>query len=486
MMTLIIDGIDRTALLSVNSVDISDQLNSRNTMTFVLKDPTGSYIPDIGDEVILTKDGTRVFGGTIDDYDAYIVPGTSMLRINVSCVDYNQLSDRHIVARTYENMLAGDIIRDIVSNDLSGEGITSINVEDGPMVTKAVFNYVTAAQAFDEICELTGYAWNIDYNKDLHFFARESKLAPFSISETSGNFRKIRVRKTRNEYRNTQYVRAGYDVTDERTEQFLGDGVTASFPLGFPAAEMLSAKIDGVEVPVGIRGLNTSATIFWGHKESIITKAGPLANGSVLEITYRGYVPVIVAAQNEEQIEERKTKEGGTGIYEAVMEDQNINTRDLAFEKANAILRKYGKIQRIVSFETDVDGLQAGQLISIEIPQLNLSGNFLIGRIRARDISGQFLRYTVDAYDGETFGGWIEFFKKLAQAGRKFVIRENEVLMALRRKEEELVIADIPTTDSAEVGLAKVGIAEVSFSETPFWLSDSYPAFPGMTAQLPR
>jgi len=45
------------------------------------------------------------------------------------------------------------------------EGVDTSLVETGPAIEKFVFNYVPASQAFDDIAELAGYIWYIDYEK---------------------------------------------------------------------------------------------------------------------------------------------------------------------------------------------------------------------------------------------------------------------------------------------------------------------------------
>ncbi len=466
---LTIGGVDKTGLLQVNTLRISDNLNSRNTCDFTLLDPTGAYRPSVGQEVIVTDGGTRRFAGTIDEVQEEQPLGTTALVLQCQCVDYNQIADRHLVARVYENQTIGAIVRDIVMQDLAGEGVTTTKVQDGPTITKAVFNYMSVAEAFNSLAELTGYAWNLDYNKDLHFFARETYVAPFSLSDTSANFRNMTVRQTREQYRNRQYIRAGQDITDPRTESFVGDGASKTFVLAFPVALVPIVTVNGASKTVGIRSLDTGKDWYWSKGEKEITQddaAAALASTDTLAVTYQGLFPIILASQADAEISSRATTEGGTGVYEAIEDDQSIDSQTLATQKADGLLRRFGRIPRIVEFETDTGGLVAGQLITINVTAHNLSSQFLIDSVQAQDMAGQFLRYRVRALDGERLGGWVEFFQKLAQAGRKFVIRENEVLILLRRFADAMVCGDSLTVSSAapesRVGYAAIGFSEVA------------------------
>lgn len=466
-IVLTIGGVDKTSLLRVDSLQLTDTLNARDTCSFNLLDKTGTYRPVVGQESIIT-DGARVFAGTIDEPDETAIPGSSALEFQCSCVDYNQIPDRHLVARVYENQTLGAIVRDIVTQDLAGEVITVIKVQDGPTITKAVFNYRTATEAFNDLAELTGYAWNIDYYKDLAFFARETNLAPFSLTDTSKNFRNMSVKPTRGQYRNKQYIRAGQDITDPRTDSFKGNGKDKSYVLNFAVAKVPTVKVNGVDKTKGIRGLETGKDFYWSKGEKEITQddAGtPLASTDTLDVTYQGLFPIILVSQSDSEISSRQAVEGGTGIYEAIEDDQSIDSQSLATQKADGLLRRFGRIPRIIEFETDTVGLAAGQLITINVTRHNLNAQFLIDSVAAWDVEGKFLRYRVRALDGESLGSWVDFFKKLAEAGRKFVIRENEVLVLLRRSTDTVILTDTFTATSSAYAVAEVGTAIVGFSE---------------------
>ena len=458
-ITLTIGGVDKTSLLRVNSLQISDELNTRNTCQFSLIDTTGAYRPTVGQEAIILDGAVRRFAGTLDESSEAVPLGTSALVVQCQCADYNQIADRHLVARVYENQTLGAIVTDIVTQDLAGEGVTTTNVQTGPTITKATFNYRTVAQAFNDLAELTGYAWYVDYNKDLHFCARETNLAPFSLTDVSANFRYMVVRKTREQYRNRQYIRAGQDITDPRTDSFKGDGKTKAFVLNFPCAKVPTVKVNTVAKTVGIRGLETGKDWYWSKGEKEVTQddAGTaLASTDILDVTYQGLFPIILSSQSDGEISSRAATEGGTGIYEAIEDDQSIDSQPLATQKADGLLRRFGRIPQIVEFETDTGGLAAGQLITINVTKHGLNAQFLIDSAQAQDVQGKFLRYRVRVLDGERIGGWIEFFQKLAQAGRKFVIRENEVLVLLRRFSDAVALADALTVTSGPLAVAKV------------------------------
>lgn len=444
--TLTIAGADKKLLLAGGSLSISDALNSRNTCSFALRDKSGLYRPADGATVVITEGGATRFAGTIDEIVEANPAGTAALEYQIACVDYNQVADRHLVARVYENQALRAIVADIVAQDLAGEGITTVNVETGPTIIKAVFNYCTAAEAFNELSQLTGYDWNIDYDKDLHFFSRETNVAPFSLADTGPSLYNIKVQRTRAQYRNKQYLRAGMDLTDARTDSFKGDGKNKAFTLNYPCGKAPAVKVNGAAKTAGIKGVDTGKDWYWNKGEKEIVQddaATATAPTDVIDVTYQGLFPIIIQSQDDQEIIGRANAEGGSGVYEAIESDENIDDETLATDKANSLLRRYGKIPRIVTFETDTPGLAAGQLITVNLTKHNLAGQFLIESVGARDVGGVKLRYSVKALDGEAIGGWTAFFQKLAASTRKFVIRENEVLMLMKSLSDVVVLGDV-------------------------------------------
>lgn len=432
-------------MLLVNSLTISNKQNGRNTCSFRLRDRLEGFAPLIGQEVIVEDNGTKIFAGTIDRTRKSIPIRASEKFFDIECTDFNQLADRHLVPRIFTSQLAGDIVRDIVNTELVDEGITNGGVEDSFIIEKAVFAYVTAAEAFNDLSRITGLSWNIDEDKVMNFFDRATNIAPFKIKEGFGNHRNVVVTRQREQYRNTQFLRAGNDITDLRTESFVGDGTRAAFVLKFKVALVPAIKLNSVTKTVGIRGVEGGKDFYWSKFEKEITPddgATPLVLSDDLDVTYQGFFPIIVKSVNSTEVTDRATIEGGTGIYEDIVDDPSIENNELALQKVNGLLRRFGTIPEIVSFQTDQNGLKSGQLLTVELPEFGLNGTFLIDSVDINDIDGLILRHDVIALSGEHLGGWHEFFRKLAEIGREFVIRENELLLLLRQFDETITITD--------------------------------------------
>lgn len=109
---------------------ITDELNARNTIQFVLvgKSLVLSQFQS-GTRIFVSWRGSRIFGGTIEER-RITIPGTSGVQfIEITCVDFNDLTDRFYVARSFVGQTAGAIMRSIVANELSLEGLDTSRVE---------------------------------------------------------------------------------------------------------------------------------------------------------------------------------------------------------------------------------------------------------------------------------------------------------------------------------------------------------------------
>lgn len=320
-----------------------------------------------------------------------------------------------------------------------------LETTSGTYIRKAVFNYVTMAQALDEICELSGAVWWITADKVLHYVARDEFKSPWDITLDHAPIRDIEIETDLKEYRNRQYLRAGQDVTDLQTESMKGDGSKRTFNLGYKVAQQPVVKVNGIPQTVGVRQRDKNKAFYWAKDEKEITQsesATPLSSTDTLTVDYYGFYPIIVVAENHEAIEEMSARTGDTGLYEDVEENQMIDDGDLALEFANSKLQKYAKINTRIHFETTKKGLQAGQLINIDLPEFDISGEFLISSVETRCETGNIIFYGVECIDGEDVGGWENFFKQLARASKTYVIRENEVLVRLATQLERFGFAE--------------------------------------------
>ena len=471
------------AAYRAGTLSISAALGTRTAATLSTVDhPPFDDVVEVGQVVEIRDETTAIiFAGTVDSVDEEIDPGERVRFKRLACVDYNQIADRHLVAYVYQPdednpaVYAGDVIRDIVARFFIfggvTEGIDTSAVEDGPEIEKLVFNYIPASQAFDDIAELAGYIWYIDYEKVLHFTPKDRNTAPFGLTETSRNWRNLKVSESRELYRNRQIVRAGTALTDPRTDTVVATEADQEyFEVSYPIGTASAVTVNGVAKTLGVDGLHEGRDFYWSYGSNVLTAEVAPGAGARVALTYRGLFPILVDERIDAEILARRALEGGTGVYEAIADDPAINVQTVAVQKALAYLRKHGVIPQTIRFETDRPGLRPGQLLPVRVATAGLDDNYLIESVNMRDVQGAVNRYQVTAVSGDALGGWLEWFSALARQAQKFVLYDEDQVTMLKLASDSVLVSDSATEyDHGTVDRmpeSRVGLARADFAET--------------------
>lgn len=416
-----------------NTLNIENSLGERSTCSFQVKDMGGRLQFVKGQPVqVFDDEQALIFAGFIDSAEeSYAAPGVKMH--SIACVDNHYLADKRIVARGWENVTAGAIVRDLIDYWLADEGITIGEVQDGPVILEAVANYRPASEVLDSLAEKAGFIWWIDALKRLFFVSRETFTAPWD-AEAGAGLKDVRVESANPYYRNRQYVKGGRDLTDPQTEVRKGDGTATAFVVGFPIAKVPTIEVSRngapwVEQTVGIKGVDEGKDWYWNKGSNTITQdmnAEPLGPDDRIRVTYQGEYDIVVLTEDGNAIDQLQALEnGGTGVVEYVEEDMNINSREAAFQLANAKLRQYAVLGRRLRYRTRRRGLRPGQLQRVNLPGHNLrNSEMLIEGVTVRT-EGPLVWYEVSAVEGPGQGSWSRIFRALATRGQAFVERVN-------------------------------------------------------------
>jgi hypothetical protein len=455
-LALTIAGSDKTSLWAVNTLQINSRLGTRNRASFSLVDPTGAYRPEVNAEVIISDGATRYFAGFVDSFTEELTlrGNQASLSYELEAVSYDALADRRLVAASYETpgQTLFDLVDDIVTQFMLGDGITTANVDTGPAIERIKFNYVSAAAVFDELSSITGYAWWIDESKNLYFKPRNAMAAPFNIDAT--NARNVSIQKTAELYRNKQLIRAGVDLTASRTENFTGDGTQKAWTLTYPVGAVpTSITVGGVGKTIGIRGVEVGFDFYWNLADPVISQddgAAAVGAGVGIAVTYQGQFPILVSATADAETAAQAAVSGASGVFESIEQRPNVDDDDTAISIAQGLLRRYGKILRRLKFDTDTAGLMPGQILPATFGPHAVSGSWLVDQVSARDRFGKELTWSIEALDGESVGGWAAFFEALAGTGRVVEFRENEVIILLRLQVEPVTASDSLATPNRD------------------------------------
>lgn len=363
--------------------------------------------------------------------------------------------------------MSSTIVRDLVQDHLSEDGISAGTIDDGQAMEKVVFDFDPVSEALDQLARVAGYHWYVDYRKKLHFLARATFTAPWGITASKPMHATLTRRRTREEYRNQQIVKAGRKISSStRQRVFKGDGETKVFPLEFPVAKKpkVETNVGGagyVARTVGNRQVDDDSLAvaaggkqwFWEPRSNEISQnrdSSEVALGAadLLRVTYFALIPIVVVETDSAAVTDRKTMEGGSGLYQAIEIEPRIESFEFAEDYAKSFLTRLGRIHLAAEIQTDSTGLRAGQLQPINLPAAGLSGNYLISEVRYSDRGDLDLRLNYRALDGQAVLHWVEFWRRLAQQGQKFGVRETEILLGVFEQADSVQLSDALTSPS--------------------------------------
>lgn len=416
---------------------INDQLNRRTTFDCTITSLLTVPEINIGDTITLKEDAVTIFSGVVKNlvkFEAY----KGVLNYKVSASDNSALADKRLVAKVYSNTNVDVIVNDIIDTILFEEGVTAGVIHNDIVIEKAVFNYISCSDALDYLKDITGYNWEIDFNRQLNFFSRDNYTAPNTLNDDLRHFDFEEIRNL-DRYRNVQYTRGGLGETSSQPLEKPApkpDGQTRTFTLRFPIASKPDIFIDSVQVnanDVGINGKERNKKWYYTINGNTITQdpSETVLTTEILEVTYKGYRHLFGRVDDPSQINSRKLVEDNTsGIYERVTDAKTVNDINQLRQFGQSLIEKYGDINNKVSFETEVSGFKTGQLLTVQKPLYGIAEDFLIESVNASPI-GENIQYSISALDGASLGGWEQFFKSLYEQTRQFVIAENELLIIL-------------------------------------------------------
>ena len=462
-----IAGTDRASFIQWNSLLIENTLTNQLDQCFFTIRNRGDKIllPTAGQEVIITLDGTRVFGGTIVRVNE-VSPMFGTNEFEVICADYTRLMDRKLVAKVYEKQTINDIIADLLTNFMPSD-FTIVNVDASVTVQKVVFNYIPVSEVLTDLAKLVNYDWYVDYNKDVHFFAKKSVSAPFEITDTNGNVvhDSLKIRRDATQIRTSIIVRGGEYLGATVSAALISDGSQRIFNLPYRFSNF-KATLTGKLLNVGIDSLNSEddhdALHNFQEKTLIFKDVDKPSEGATLTASGNPNLPVIVKYKAESEIATLSAQEGGDGEAEYLIIDKSIESREAARERARAEIIAYGETLSEGSFKTETAGLVAGQVIRINSATRNFDEEFIINRVISRMFDSNTMKYDISLITTRTFG-MIELLRRLIlEDTRRLVIDDNETV--------DLIQGFVETISFVEVVVASIShnpqLETMTFDET--------------------
>jgi hypothetical protein len=445
-----VNDIDRSIYYLSNSFRASWRVGERSTgsIAFRYNIPElgvgTDWRPQHGNQVAVYWDGTRVLTGDIIDRRASRLawrgsgPTMDLAPMRYDCtlasperrLEKRVLPVGRFVSDDSTTWTCGSIIA-AFENYLNNEGITLGTIEDGPEIEKYLVGLegpVSIWQIFSELAEKAKKSLFIDAELKLQFVDRTFAPAPYAVNaETAATvFRNIEYRLQYAEKHNRHYRRIAWDSFTPIETPLSGDGSTQSFSLEIAGDAVYPARVESIvlqsggeliEQRFGVRDVDeTDVEWYWSPGESEITQhedGTPLAAGEVLLVKWRRLGTDVVMVEDDPDQELTRIAEPNTsGIYEMVSEDLSSKaTQDDAEADAQAIMDENLAANGEITFQSDLTGWAAGQLVTINLPDFELADDYLLQDLQVSEVDDKLLRADITCIDKARAPGWAQYFR---------------------------------------------------------------------------
>lgn len=394
MISVLINGIEKSDLITFNSVSKIDNLNSQiDNFSFTIKNTKESiYKPDLNDEIIVTRDATKVFAGRIvridDDTDK-----SERIVYKVYCNDYSQDFKKPLVTVRFTDTTLFAVLGYLM--DEYTTGFTYVNIAGDVDIESFSFNRLNLVDSLQKLADALSYVWYVDYDKDLHFFPRNTESAPFNLTDVSNNYIKdsLSITEDITQIRNSILVQGGSAISNAtRTEHITTDGENDMFNLKNKFAEVPVITLATVSKTVGVENVDNDEDydIMWNYNQKTIRFTTLPTIGQDVAITGLYEYPILIRAESLSSITDY-------GKYEFAITDNTILSQNQAFERAKAELSSYQAELYEGQFKTYTDGLRSGQILNIDLDSRNRNIDVLIQSVTTvmTDPNADKFEYTV-------------------------------------------------------------------------------------------
>lgn len=450
-----------------------------DSCTFTLHAPDN--VPLAGQEVFCylnSTSGTVLFGGVIISVKQAklgisIDSSIREYSYQVECQDFSKLLNQRLVIETYVSRKSDYIIADFVSSFTdSAFGFTTNNVEVSRTITRIVFNYIPVTEAIQQLADLLLWDWYVDSNKDIHFFEKESRSAPFVINDTAvvTTINNFQIVPDYTQVRNRVYVRGGTEVSAATKNQtWVADGEERIWSIKHNDTSNFSMTINtgggAVPVTIGTDYLDPddgTYAYYFNSSEKYIragdgTPTATPGDGDILEATYNFRKPIIVRADNTASQTAIAIIEGGDGIYEDIIRDNSIDSTSIAQDRATAEVNQFGNATINGKFTTYESGFIAGQFVEVAVPGYEtFDGNYQIQRVSINAAGPNDELYTV------TFASTLyelkDFLLAIVKEFSRLKLRADEIVDVLKILSETITSTDSLTAVTLAAHPIKWGV----------------------------
>ncbi len=465
---------DRTTSVIWDSLKIRQALTKEvDSCTFNMeKYGSKTFKPDEEDEIVIKQDGVKIFAGFLVRVRETLTPNL-VLSYECEAKDYTHLLNRKLVNKTYSNQTELQIITDI-KNNFSAAGITVANVDGATVIENITFNNVDPSAALQKLAEIFNKDWYIDYDKDIHYFSKEANVAPFSLSDTNGNYilESLEITTDTTQIKNSVFVEGGQELSGTVfTEKFVADGTQHTFSVSYQYANLI-LKLNGITKTVGIDGTDdfTGKDALYNF-ENFSLRFNPLsppANNTIIEFGGNFYFPIKTLVRESTSITKYGEKQ-----FQII--DSNIKNRDVAKKRAQAEIYAYAANLNEGGFETYTSGLRAGQRLLIQSDIRSLSDYYLINNLEASMFNPSKIIWKATLVSVKTFDV-MDLLAKIVdksnlQTGTDEIVKTAEIVLRSVQVSRNIQI-QTPQSKARVVQLTRLYLSYID--NPPIWVAGPY------------
>lgn len=261
-----------------------------------------------------------------------------------------------------------------------------------------IFNYDTLFDATERIAQLLGWVWFVEWGPAglaLRFYPPSSAIKPVTLSHANANIAAKTCKFGQSGgIINSVYVFGGEGQSAAYTDRQLADGQKLTYMLQnkpYRANEEVGVtlSVDSVPKTLGVLNLHDpesfDALMDYNERKIIFKETSKPPKDAVVEAVYSYRYPIIMHVTDSESIRQY-------GVRESKVYDNKIKSAKAAKEYATSIIRDSALPKGYGSCEVYVEGLRAGDFVTVDLPTYNARGLFEITEIKKWIQSGKIKR----------------------------------------------------------------------------------------------
>lgn len=440
------DSITGTEVKIGDNWNVTESLNSKSTFNFTIEDLNSATL-DGGTEVTFYDGTTYLWGGSVTSISDYST-GIGRLHYDIQACDYNELVERVLVVKGFENYTIEDMVNYLITNFFATYGITAGTIDATTEINRVPFNYTYGHSALNHLQSFGNYIWNINKDKELDFnlIGYATSSTTITDSSLSTNIHDFKRNRNMQNYRNRQYVKG----TDRLSILQSNKSVTPSpdssnrefftkYKIALEPQIEINTGSGWVIQTVGVKGLqdNEAHQWWWSYGSSQIThdeNETVLSATDQIRVTYYGLIPLVVIAQDSAEITAR-------GYYDAYDYNKNVLDTVDGFRYGQNLLERYANTADTFTFHTYSKLFEIGEQVPVSMSSLRtIDETFLVKACGWSPMGVDQIQYDYQIIDAPNVGGWEEFFENLIQATR-ITVDDNEIIIYSKLVEEEIDLA---------------------------------------------